>query len=111
MINYIKIYFKFNKNNLFVIVTYNKMIKLYSLGQLNIKNKQLIYVCEILFNKIINILLLWQITNLLLFSNKRIFLKKKLISLLSKNFNHYNINILKYQYIDNIKHNGCRLNQ
>jgi hypothetical protein len=56
LVNYVTIYFKKTRNNLFLILNFNKSIKIFNIGNLSLKNKAFSFIFEVMFSKIVDIL-------------------------------------------------------
>jgi hypothetical protein len=105
------IYFRKTPNNFFLIVNYNKIIKIFNVGNLSLKNKPKTFsiIFEAMFSKIVELLKKCNISSILLQSNTKQFFSKTIVTLLFKNFFKYNLKIVKFNFKIQLAHNGCRL--
>lgn len=58
VLNFVFTYFKITRNNFFLILHYNKSIKIFNIGSLSIKNRQKSFsiIVEAMFSKVVDTL-------------------------------------------------------
>lgn len=107
---YITCFIKKKKNNIFINFYFLKKSQYYNLGTLtkNITEKPFFFIVEQIFSIIILKMKQYNIHYINLISNDKRFFKNNIISLLFLNFTKYNIKLLKFSFVLNTPHNGCR---
>lgn len=108
---FITCFIKKKKNNIFISFYFSKKIEYYNLGTL-IKSKlsglPMVFLIEKIFSLIILKTRQYNSKFINLISNDNRFFLRNIIQLLFLNFNKYGIKLLKFTFIINIPHNGCK---